>query len=95
MINTLCSCTVQYKYEYSTEYTVQYSTKCIIIFCSAQFYWGGLAHCTVQSVSLFFARLNFIWGGGLKHPQALMTRRPCLSLISLILVFSTMYIIYL
>ena len=44
-------------------YTVQYSTKCIIICCSAKFYLGGLAHCTVQSVSLFFARLNFIWGG--------------------------------
>ena len=72
-------CTVQD--EYSTEYTVQYkvyhyfflssillllfffgggactlySAECIIIFCSAQFYLGGLS------------------------PQALMTRRPCLT----------------
>ena len=37
---------------------------------------GGVEHCTVQSVSLCFARLNFIWGGRLKPPQALMTRRP-------------------
>ena len=55
-------CTLQYKYEYST--------KCIIIFCSGQFNGGGgLEHCTVQSVSKNFARLNFMGGGGLKPPQ--------------------------
>ena len=43
-------------------------------FCSILF--GGLAHCKVQSVSLCFARLNFIGGGGLQPPPALMTRRP-------------------
>ena len=41
----------------------------------AQFYLGGLEHYAVQRVSFIFAWLNFIWGGGLKHPQALMTCR--------------------
>ena len=33
----------QYKYEYSTEYTVHLTVqyKVYHIFCSAQFYWGG------------------------------------------------------
>ena len=33
------------------------------------FILGGLAHCTVQSVSLFFARLNFIWGALAPSPN--------------------------
>ena len=48
MINTLCTFTVQYKYEYSTEYTVQYKVYHYFLLVSILF--GGLAHCTVQSV---------------------------------------------
>ena len=46
------------------------------MYCTVQVrvqYW---VHCTVQSVSLFFDRLNFMGGGGGLTPQALITRRP-------------------
>ena len=82
MINTLCTCTVhcvQYKYEYSTEYTVHCTVQSVsLFFCSAQFYLGGGA-CTLYSTEciVIFCSAQF-YLGGLKPPQALMTRRPCL-----------------
>ena len=40
MINTLCTCTVQYKYEYSTENTVQY--KVYHYFLIGSILFGGI-----------------------------------------------------
>ena len=80
-VNILYTCSVQVLVLYPTDST---ELKRIIIsfeyFLSVKFYlgilFGGLALCTVQSLALFFAKLNFM-GGGLS-PQVLMTRRPCL-----------------
>ena len=58
--------TVQVRVQY-WEYTVQYKVYHYFLLVSILF--GGLAHCTVQKVSLYFARLNFIGGGGLSPPK--------------------------
>ena len=70
--------TVQVQVQYWVHCTVHwYSTKCIIIFCSAQFYLGGRGGLhTVQCRVYPYFLLGSILFGGLKHPQALMTRRP-------------------
>ena len=57
MINTLVQVRVQYTV--LVQYKVYY-----YYYLLGSILFGGLAHCTVQSVSLFFARLNFIGGGG-------------------------------
>ena len=61
MINTLYTSTVQVRVQYTVQYKVYY------YYLLGSILFGGLAHCTVQSVSLIFARLNFIWG--LKPPS--------------------------
>ena len=54
-----------------------YSTKCIIMFCSAQFYWGGGLRTVQCRVYHYFLLGSILLWGGLKPPtQALMTRRP-------------------
>ena len=60
MINTLCTCTVQYKYEYSTEYTVQYKVYHYFLLISILF---GRA-CTLYSAEciIIFCSAQFYLG---------------------------------
>ena len=70
-----------------------YGTECIsILFGLVQFYLGGLH--TVQYRVFNYFLLGSILFGGLKPPQALMTRRPWASLLFVIDFNSLVFVIY-
>ena len=48
----------------STVLSTLYSTKCIIIFCSAQFYGGGGLHTVQYRVYHYFLLGSILLGGG-------------------------------